>query len=154
MRLRKPPQIPMRPILPLRAIVRCGAKSPVVPRVLPRLPRQRADGAVLGSEHGGVERGGVEAAGDGVDVAREAREDVDLALGAEDVAEDDVAGGAVAAVVFPVGGVGDGDLDAGGVVGVHGVLVVGRRLGGLRFAGWFVEEGEELGVGDEEEVGS
>ena len=91
--------------------------------------------------------------GNGGDVAREASEDVDLGGAADDVAEDDVAGGEAVVVVFVVGG---WELDAGGVaVGIHWVSLVWRSWLLSKWVGRFVvrEEGDELGLGGEEEGG-
>lgn len=117
--LDEPPQVLLRPLGAVLALIRIRAELAVVAGILPRLPRERLDGGVERREHGRVHLGVIEAGLDARDVAREAGEDVDALVARHHVGKDDlalrrgvlVAGGGHEGLL---GGVGAGSEDTGG----------------------------------------
>lgn len=120
MRLREPPQIPVRSVLAVRSIVRIRAEGCVVSWIFPGFSREGGDGGVERGEHSGVFARGLEPRGDAFYVAGEAGVDAYGSGTADYVGEDYVAvwrwrRGAVAGRGW--------ELNARGVIGVgHGLL--------------------------------
>jgi len=83
--LHKALEVATRSVLAAGALVRVRAKTVVVFGVFPGLPFQVAHDAVVRSQHCGILRGVVEAAGDCVDVTCQAAEDGDVLRLADDI---------------------------------------------------------------------
>lgn len=87
--LHKALKVAPRPVLAAGALIRVRAKAVVVVRVFPRFSLQVAHDAVVRCQHRGVLRGVIEAAGDCLDVTRQAAEDSDVLRLADDIGYDD-----------------------------------------------------------------
>ena len=109
----------MRPIFPTTSLIRLLPQALIVLGIFPWFSRKFLQRAVGGREDGGVLGGVVEAGGDGGDVAGEAGEDVDGAVGGDDIGDGEV-GSFVGIIEIGIGiggwGVGAGEEDVGNFV--------------------------------------